>query len=176
MVNTPGDYLIRRNDAETDSITTANFDATWDTEVASNGSSITYAGGTFTLAAGKYLVTYSELFITSDTTNDERIEVQGRLVVGGTEDVIGAGQGYIRKRDGQQECIPHGYAILDIASDSTTLEVRFYRTDDSTIGTVNRLADWGGVCILALDDNWNYARYSRSLATTMRLTSCQPSK
>jgi len=166
---TPGDYLIRRNDL--DSTTTvpeggANVDALWDTEVASQGSSITYSAGTFTLAAGKYLVMWSERFDSNDTTDNQRVEIQGRLVIGGTESSIGAGQTYIRKV-GQLAAVISGVGIIDIPSDGTSLVTRFYRTDTSSDagGTVVRTPDWGGVTILALDDSWNYARYSLNSET-----------
>lgn len=169
---TKGDYLIRRNDAETDSVTTSNLDATWDTEVASSGTSVTYSAGTFTMAAGKYLVMWSERYDTLDTTNNRRVEIQGRLVVGGNATTTGAGQTYIRKEDGsagdwQRAAIVHGAGILDIPSDSTSLVTRFYRTDSSSDagGTIDRTPDWGGISILALDPDWNYARYELSSET-----------
>ena len=170
--NTPGDYLIRRNDLDTTSVTTANLDASWDLQVASNGTSITYSAGTFTLAAGKYLVMWSERFDTADITNNRRVEIQGRLVIGGGQTTIGAGQTFIRKQDGsagdwQRAAVISGAAIIDIASDGTSLLTRFYRTDNSSDagGTVDRTPDWGGVTILALDDTWNYARYSLNATT-----------
>ena len=167
---TAGDYLIRRNDLETDSVTnTGNLDATWDTAVDSNGTSISYSAGTFTLAAGKYLVMYSELFYANDTTDNQRNEIQGRLVVGGTEGVIGAGQTFIRKASPSQSGVVAGVGILNIPSDSTSLVTRFYRTDSSSDagGTTDRIPDYGGVSILALSDSWNYGRYSRSTTTTL---------
>ena len=169
--NNPGDYLIRRNDLDTTNVTTANLDALWDLQVASRGTSISYSAGTFTLAAGKYLVMWSERFDTSDTTNNRRVEIQGRLVIGGAASSIGAGQTFIRKEDGsagdwQRAAIVSGAGIIDIASDGTSLLTRFYRTDTSSDagGTVDRTPDWGGVTILALDDTWNYARYSLNAA------------
>ena len=170
--NTPGDYLIRRNDLDTTSVTTANLDALWDLQVASNGTSITYSAGTFTLASGKYLVMFSERFDTTDITNNQRVEIQGRLVIGGVPSSVGAGQTFIRKEDGsagdwQRAAVVSGAAIIDIASNGTSLLTRFYRTDTSSDagGTVDRTPDWGGVTLLALDDAWNYARYSLNATT-----------
>jgi hypothetical protein len=163
---TPGDYLIRRNDLDsTTTVTTADLDALWDLEVASQGSSITYSAGTFTLAAGKYLVMWSERFDSSEITDNTRVEIQGRLVIGGTESSIGAGQTYIRKLNDQQAAVISGAGIIDIASDDTSLLTRFRRTDTSIDATVARVVDWGGVTILTLDDTWNYGRYSLNAET-----------
>lgn len=165
---TPGDYLIMNNDALTDYVNTSNLDATWDNQIYSNGSSISYSAGTFTLAAGKYLVMYSEHFNNpSDAANNERVEIQGRLVVGGVEIGTGAGQAYLRKQDGssgdwQDDGIVHGSGIIEITSDDTSLLTRFYRTDNSASNIVQRYPGWGGITILALDDTWNYARYELS--------------
>ena len=173
--NTPGDYVIRRNDAETDAVTGSNLDMTWDTSVASIGSSISYSAGTYTLASGKYLILWSERidFDTSNTTNNRRGEVQGQLVIGGTATTTGAGQTYYRNADNncgtdcQWQNVLSGAGIVDIPSDSTSLVTRVYRTDSSTgVITSNRVADWGGVSILALDDSWDYARYSLNADTT----------
>ena len=53
----------------------------------------------FTLTnTAPYLIIYSERFATTDVTNNERIEGQGRIRLNGTTDLIeGAGEGYIRK-------------------------------------------------------------------------------
>jgi len=160
---TAGDYLIMRNNADTTAITTSNLDATWDTQVSSNGSSISYSAGTFTLAAGKYLVMYSERFNSSDSSDNLRVEIQSRLVVGGTATTTAAGQAYMRKRDSstgdwQDNGVVHGAGILHIQNNDTSLVTRFYRQDTAS-GTNNRYPGWGGVTILALDDTWNYARY-----------------
>ncbi|RKZ83338.1 MAG: hypothetical protein DRQ39_09630, partial [Gammaproteobacteria bacterium] len=165
----PGDYLIRRNDSDTASVTTANLNAGWDTAVASNGSSISYSAPTSTLAAGKYLVMYSERFDTTDITNNQRVEIQSRLLIDGLATTTGAGQTYVRKEDGsagdwQRAAIVGGSAIINISNDDTELATRFYRTDSSSDGggTTDRTPGWGGMTILRLDDSWNYARYNVS--------------
>lgn len=153
-------YLIRRNDGETDALAeSTNFDSTWDTEVASAGDGISYSAGTFTLAAGKYLIMYSERWDTSDTTNNTRLEIQGRVMVDGVESEIGAGQCYIRKSSGQQEGIVNGSGVFSFASE-TDIDIRFYRTDGSTTVDPVRVVDWGGVQIIKLADDWDYGRYS----------------
>lgn len=161
----PGDYVIRRNNADTTTVTTGGINAVWDTAVASSGKSISYSAGTYTLAAGKYLMLYSERVDTADTTNNDRVEVQSRLVIAGTATTTGAGQTFIRKNNTQQAGILGGASILDIPSDGTTLETQFNRTDTSG-GAVTRTTGWGGVSILRLADDWDYARYSLASATT----------
>jgi len=156
----PGDYMIRRNNAETTLITTSATDIAWDTQVAVNGTSITFSAGAFTLAAGKYLVAWGERVDSDDTTNNARKEVQARLVVGGVETHTGAGSGYIRQQNSNQETFPSGIGILNIASDSTSLVTRLQRGDGGSAGNVNRVAGYGGISILALDDTDLFARYS----------------
>ena len=160
----PGDYLIRRNASDSTTLvpnTGSNLDALWDTQEALKGSSISYAAGTFTLASGIYLVMYSEQFATLSTTNNERLGIHGQLVIGGSPVEEGHAHGYIRKAGGSQEAAVHGGAIVRIASDGTSLVTRFYRDDNTTAGgqEPNRVADTGGVIILALDDTHAYARY-----------------
>ncbi len=169
MPNTPGDYMVRRNTAETDTIPDegTDLDAGWDTQVSVEGSSITYSGGTFTLASGKYFISYGENFNVSSL--DARVEMQCRLVVAGSEVLEGCGQQYAEQST-MNEAAVSGGCILDVASDSTTLITRFFRTDDSTISAGNRparLPDWSGITILALDENWNYGRYSFGSAATL---------
>lgn len=156
----PGDYLIRRNNGETDALAeSTNFDSTWDTEVASSGTSISYSAGTFTLNPGKYLIMYAERWDTSDTTNNTRLEIQGRVMIDSVESDIAAGQAFIRKGSGQQEGIVNGAGIFDFSAQAD-IDIRFYRTDSSTTVDPVRVVDWGGVQIIALDDDWNYGRYS----------------
>lgn len=155
-----GDILVRRNSGETTVLPNAgsNLDSTWDTPALVQGSAATYSGGNFTLGVGKYLIMYSEKFDTTDTSNNERIEIQGEIHRVGTGVVGGYGQDFIRKSSGQQSCSVSGGMILDVAS-SGDYFIRFYRTDNSTSGTVNRVPNFGGVQILELDTTHNYARY-----------------
>lgn len=159
-----GDIYIARNAGETTVLPNAgtNLDSTWDTVAINQGSAATYSGGNFQLDTGKYLIMYSEKFDTTNTTNNERIEVQGEIHQSGVGVVGGYGQDYIRKSSGQQECVVSGGMILDVTSDNTDYFIRFYRTDNSTSGTVNRVAGTGGVQILQLDSTHNYGLYSTS--------------
>lgn len=164
-----GDFYIRRNNADTSSVPNegaGNEDAGWDTLVKDTtdgtGGVFTYSDPNIQLDIGLYLIMYSEHFNTIDTTNNERIEIQGEIHVSGTGAVGGYSQDYIRKSSGQQECIVSGYMILDVTSNNTDVFIRFYRTDNSTTGTVNRVAGYGGVQILQLDATDNYGLYSTS--------------
>lgn len=168
-----GDFLIRRNDAETDVLPNAgsNLDATWDIEVIDEGSAATYSAGTFTITnAGPHFISYCERFDTTNTTNNERIEGQGRLRIGGVDQTEGAAEGYIRKSSGQQEMIISGSCIYRTTGASTSLVTRFNRGDNSTSGTVDRVPDFGGVVIMQLDDNDDFARYSTNATQTVSTT------
>jgi len=172
--NTPGDYLIRRNNASTTEITSTGHVVGWDTSVASNGSSISYSDSVFTLASGKYLVMWSERLDgdNTDPTNEVRTEVEGRLLINGTATTTAAGQAY--NRNGETSCptdcvfesVLSGAGILHIDNDSTTLTTHLQRTDTTGASqNVDRVVGWGGITILALDDSWDYARYSLSVDT-----------
>ena len=122
-----GDFYTRKNTSDTSAVPNAgsNLDSYWDTLVKNEGSIVTYSDPNFTVSAGLYLVLYSEKFYTSDTTNNERVEIQGEIhTTGGF--VGGYGQDYIRKTSGQQECVVSGAAILELSS-STSIFIRFYR-------------------------------------------------
>ena len=131
--------------------------AQWDTADHQFGA-FTYGGGEFSLAAGKYLVLYAGYFNTGDTTNNERVEIQGSIhtVSGGVQG--GYGQGFIRKSSGDQDAVVRGQMILTLAS-AEDVFIEFERTDDSTTGTV----DWnyGAVAIVELDDAHDFASYTR---------------
>lgn len=159
-----GDFYVRRNSADTTAVPNAgsNLDSDWDTVAIEQGSIVSYTDPNFQLDIGIYLVMYSEYFDTTNTTNNERIEIQGEIHVSGTGAVGGYGQGFIRKSSGDQECVVRGQMILDVTSDNTDVFIRFYRTDNSTSGTVNRVANNGGVIILELDSTDNFGLYSTS--------------
>ncbi|MEM7209567.1 MAG: hypothetical protein AAF434_17240 [Pseudomonadota bacterium] len=171
-----GDYLIRRNAANTDAVPNAGSDllCLYDTAVANNGSGITYSAGTITLGeTGRFLVMCSEQYGTTDTTNNQRVSAKLTLTLGGTELQEGFSSGYIRKSGGSQEFINFSAAIIDVTSTVGTadeLQCRLERVDSSTAGTVNRIADRSGFTVLKLDDSWNYGRYESSAAFTPTAT------
>ena len=168
-----GDYVIRRNTSNTDTIPNTGSDllALWDTAVASVGS-ISYSAGTFTLGeTGKYLVLASDQAGTTDTTNNERLNWKMTLNLGGTELVEGYSTGYIRKSSGSQEFITSAAAIIDVASTTGSadeLQVRLERIDNTTTSgrEPDRIADRSGISILKLDDSWDYGRYTASNQAT----------
>jgi len=160
-----GNFYIRQNKNDTSSVPNAgtNLDSNWDELVYKDGNIVTYTNPYFRLNTGLYLIMYSENFHTSDTTNNERIEIQGEIHINGVGAVGGYGSDYIRKSSGQQECIVSSYMFLDVTSDNTDIFIRFYRTDNSTTGTVNRVPGYGGVQIIEMDDtNHNFGFYSTS--------------
>ena len=174
-----GSFYIRKNSAETDALPNAgtNLDVGWDTLHYDEGGIVTYSDPNLQLDIGLYLIMYNEYFYTADTTNNERIEIQGEIhtVAGGLQG--GFGQDYIRKSDGDQEAVVQGSMYLQVTADNTDVFIRFYRTDDSTTGTVNRVVGKGGVTILQMDDathNFGFASASAvettSAATERSLT------
>ena len=167
-----GDFYIRRNNAETDNLPDAgNISAGWDTEVYDEGSIVTYSDPNLQVDTGIYLIMYSEHFTSGNTTNNERIEIQGEIHVSGTGVVGGYGQNYLRKNNVGEHCIVSGQMILEVASDNTDIFIYFYRSDTSTDNDVHRVAGLGGVTILELDDSDNYGFYSNSSSQTVSGTS-----
>ena len=146
-------------------------DISFDTDYHTDGTDITYSAGEFTLAAGIYLISYSSEFYTADTTNNERISIQTEIWI---DDVAygGFGHGYIRKTNGQQSIAIDGSDFLDISSEST-LKIRAYRTDNSTSGSVDRLASVGGITIIKLEDANAFGLYEASGTTGINGTIAQ---
>jgi hypothetical protein len=173
-----GDYVVRRNNANTDTVPNAGSTLTllWDTAVASVGSGITYSAGTFTLGeTGRFLVLCSDQEGTTSTTNNERINTKMVLVLGGTELDEGYCTEYIRKTGGSQECIHYSAAIIEVTSTAGTADELLIRKEriDNTVGVGQesaRIADRSGITIIKLDDNLNYARYRSSAITTTSAT------
>jgi hypothetical protein len=158
-----GDFYIRKNSGLTTAVPNAgsNLDSDWDSIHFNEGSIVTYSDPNFQLDTGIYLIMYSEYFDTTDTTNNERIEIQGEIHQSGVGAIGGRGQGFIRKSSGDQECVVRGSSIVEVTSDNTDFFIRFYRTDNSTSGTVSRVPGNGGVQVLELDDAQNYGLYSQ---------------
>jgi hypothetical protein len=149
-----GDIFIRRNEAITDAIPNAGstVNLTWDVE-ESQSDAITYNEPFINLQEGTYLIMYSEEFYTTNTTNNERIEINSEIHVNGQGAVGGFDQGYIRKASGHQRCTVHGYMIHQVAFPLTSQDIfiQVYRTDNSTTGTVNRVAGKGALMMFQLD-------------------------
>jgi hypothetical protein len=158
-----GNFYTRVNSNDTTAVPNAgtNLDVSWDTEEYNDGNIVTYTNPNLRVGVGLYLIMYSDQFYTADTTAN-RIEIQGEIhtVQGGLQG--GFGSDYIRKSNGQQECIVSGSLILNVTSANTDIFVRFYRTDSVSDLGVNRVVDYGGITILQLDSTHNYGLYSTS--------------
>jgi len=158
--------MVRRNASDTSTLPTtgSTLDHDWDTQVAVSGTAVTYSAGTFTLVdTGNYLVTYSDHFGTTSTTNNERINWMTYLRLNGANIVPGQSSGYIRKSGGSQEYIVSGFAIINVSTSSQSLLIRSDRRDNSTTGSPTRQAgDRSGISILKLDDGDAFGRYSTS--------------
>ena len=166
-----GDFYIRKNASDSTGNLPdeggADLNASWDTLVYDEGSIVTYSSPNLRVDTGLYLIMYSEHFMSDETTNNERIEIQGEIHTG-SGIAGGHGQDYIRKSSGVgQDATVSGSMILDVTSDNTDIFIKFYRTDASADIGVHRVAGHGGVTILQLDDTHNYGFYSNSAAQTL---------
>jgi len=171
-----GDYVVRRNNANTDELVDAGSDLLllWDTAVANVGAGITYDTGVFTLGeTGRFLVICSDQYGTTDTTANQRTNPKTTFTLAGSELTEGFSSGFIRRSGGSQEFINHSIAYVNVATttgNGDDLEVRHERIDTATTGTVNRIADRSGISILKLEDTWNFAHYRSSAAFTPSAT------
>ena len=171
-----GDFVVRRNASNTDTIPNAGSDllTLWDTAVANEGAGITYSAGTFTLGeTGKFLVLCSDFGESLATQNDERLNWKMTLNLAGSELLEGYSTGFIRKTfDEAEQAIPFTAAVIDVATITGTgddLQVRLERIDDTTAGgqEPDRVGgDRSGITILKLDDTWNYGLYRSTSAFT----------
>lgn len=164
MPAVPGDYLSGQNeDDDSTTITTTPWVVEWDNVYGSNGTSVTYSGGTFTCAKGRYLVQWADYFGGSPASGDAA-EIQGRLYVDDVEQQVGAGWAHIRMNSvgSTYGLYINGTCILDIPADDTEVKLKLFRTDTSSGTTLTRSGWNGGITFLALEPNQNYAKYSLS--------------
>ena len=167
-----GDIYIRSNSSDNTTVLPNGgvpVDLEWDNESVIQGSAATYNSGVFTLSSGKYLVLYSESFFTNDTTNNDRFELQGELIVTGAQGNGGFCQDYIRKTSGQQEVYMGSSMLIDVAS-IATFTTRFYRSDTSTVSPCNRVSGFGSVIVLQIDDLDNLGLYKATASQNLNLT------
>ncbi len=174
MATSAGDFVVRRNASNTDTIPNAGSDllALWDTAVANEGSGITYSAGTFTLGAtGKFLVLCSDFSDVATTVNNERLNWKLTLNLAGSELTEGYSTGFIRKAfQHTQQGLPFAAAVIDVATttgNGDDLQVRLERIDDTV--AVGQEPDrtgnsHSGITILKLDDAWNYGLYRSTSA------------
>ena len=162
------DYMLRSNTADTSNIPdtgSGTLDHAFANSIKTVGTAVTYSAGTFTLVdAGLYLVTYTDEFETSNTTNNERFNWKTELIQGGSAVIPGRSSGYIRKSGGSQEMRTSGSAIINSAG-SESLLIRSTRFDNSTTGTCDRVANQGAITIMKLEDANSFGIYSQSSNT-----------
>jgi len=175
---TAGDYVVRRNASNTDTIanTSGDLTAIWDTAVANVGSGITHSSGTFTLGeTGHFLIMWSDYVACSDTQNS-RIGWESRINFAGSDIVAGGCNGYIRLNGGQSnDYILSGAAVVNVASttgDGDEFFIHHIRDDTTTASPLpGRVGnDRSGVTIIKLDDTWGFGMYRSSAATTSSAT------
>ena len=134
----------------------------FDTDDRQDGGSFTQNGANITLnRAGHYLAIYNSQFNGAPQAGtEERVEIQSYLTLGGTEQPTGWSQGFIRRQENQLDAVTAGIAIIEaVASD--VLQLRSFRTDTTTVGTVTRVGNATGLQLVKLDDiNMSYARLS----------------
>jgi len=150
-----GDFLIRRNDAETDAILSSNFTATWDTEVHDEGGTITYSAGLFTVPDdAPYFILYSERFV----TDTNYTVIQAELLINGVVIEGGKDHTHITTSYGSYDSMVNGHVILELSANDT-VAVRYHRSETKTL-TCTRVPDDGGFQILQLPDNNDFGLYS----------------
>ena len=73
------------------------------------------------------------------------------------------------RSSGDQDMIISGMAIYN-ATANDTIDIRFYRGDNSTTGTVSRVPNYGGVQIIELDAADDFATYSTTATNNLAAT------
>ena len=134
----------------------------FDTNDREDAGSFTRAGADITLnRAGHYLAIYNSQFNGAPQAgSEERVEVQSYLTLGGSELASGWSQGFIRRQSNQLDAVTAGIALFE-ANASDVLNLRSFRTDTTTIGSVTRVANATGLQLIKLDEvNMSYARLS----------------
>ena len=140
----------------------------FDTNDREDAGSFSRTGADITLnRAGHYLAIYNSRFdATVETNAEQRVEIQSYLTINGNELASGWSQGFIRRQQNQRETITSGMAIFE-ASASDVLNLRSFRTDTTTVGTVTRFPNATGLQLIKLDDvNMSFARVSRAANQT----------
>ena len=157
-----GDIAIYREATAGDTITTANFDHSWDTTVREDSIYSTTTASSIALnEEGHYLVMYGSRF---DQTfvSTSRTQVQTHLVLDGSPLPAGWSTGYSRAQSATDlEQFTSGGAIIS-ASSSDVLLLRSFRTDGTTGITMTRAANTTGIHLLKLNDDLDYIRLRKS--------------
>jgi len=158
-VGSPGDYITYTDSTTTLTATTTPQTLTWGSHYHTKGTGLSYSAGQFRVHASvPYLINYCQAWETSDNTSGETIQIQSEILVNGIAIEAGKGYGYISKAGGAQECTIGGKAIVELLA-GDVVEISYYRTDDSTVGTVTRMSDWGTFGVLELSDTDEYGIY-----------------
>jgi len=166
-----GDYVVRRNNANTDTIANAGGDLTliWDQAVANVGSGITHSSGVFSLGeTGHFLIMYSD-FIRCTHLGNARTSWETRINFAGADLIAGSCTGYIRGNNSlTEEFIVSGCAIVDVAStvgDGDEVFIHHLRNDGTTASPLPlRVTSRSGISIIKLDDSWGFGIYRSSAA------------
>jgi len=159
------DVAIYRAATAGENITTATFTHDFDTTVREDARSYNLSGGTdVECAAGHYLVLYSSRFDDPGDDGNQRSEIQSWLQLDGSDQSVGWSQGYIRRQNGDFECVTAGGGIINVATDGDALRLLSARTDAEADGII-RENGATGIQLVKLDDLWDYCRLSRSSDT-----------
>jgi len=154
-----GDFLINNNATDRQILPNggASVVMTYSNNLKSTNSDAMSiaANGVFTLTTGKYFITYSDKFSTSDTANNQRFQINGRILrstpVGSTR--LAYSGDFIRKQSGQQQAFLTGQTIVNVTESTEDFNVEYRRTDSSTTGTCERVPGEGSLQIIRLDDS-----------------------
>lgn len=145
-----GDFLVRRNAAETTTVSGSNFDSTWDTEVFDKGSTITYSAGVFTVPdTAPYLIIYNEQFKNNSATHSNATTVISEIAVNGTSVDQGRGSVCIAGSNSSFDAVLNGAGIVELTA-GDEVAIRMFRDDTGGVGTATRVAGVGGVQIFQI--------------------------
>jgi len=173
-----GDFVVRRNNANVDTIANTSGDLTliWDTAVANQGSGITHSAGTFTLGeTGHFLIMWSDAIRCTDPDDGSRIGWESRITFAGSDIIAGSCTGHSRQNGLTEEYIVQGFAVVSVTTTTGNGDEFFIHhiRDDNTVASPLPLriaATRSGVTIIKLDDTFGYGRYTSSASVTASVT------
>lgn len=154
-----GKIAIYREATAGDAITTATFWQNFDTVVRQDDIYSMTASTSVKLKQGHYAVFYNDRY--DSTGGTRRSEIQSSLDLASTTLPIGWSQGFI-SRTTANAGFTAGGGIIYASADNSPLTVLTFRTDTNTTATLSRTANTAGLSLIRLDDNWDYARLSKS--------------
>ena len=159
-----GKIAVYREATAGDPITTATFWQDFDTTVRQDDIYSMTASTSVILKQGHYAAFYGARY--DSTGGTRRSEIQSSLDLASTTLPIGWSQGFMSRGNGVNTAFTFGGGIVYAAANNSPLTVLTFRTDTNTTATLSRTANTSGLSLIRLDDNWDYARLSKSAKQT----------